>query len=71
MERKRAKGGGRMQCFMKKEDKSLYHTNVFEADNIYHNPPPNVISPICFAIFISLCLLLKPTARILGPPDSE
>ena len=24
---------------------------VFEADNIYKNPPPNVISPICFAIF--------------------
>ena len=22
-----------------------YHTNVFEADNIYKNPPPNVISP--------------------------
>ena len=28
----------------------VYHTNVFEADNIYKNPPPNVISPI-FAIF--------------------
>ena len=23
-----------------------YHTNVSEADNIYKNPPPNVISPI-------------------------
>ena len=23
----------------------LYHTNVFEADNIYKKPPPNVISP--------------------------
>ena len=23
----------------------VYHTNVFEADNIYKNPPPNVISP--------------------------
>ena len=21
------------------------HTNIFEADNIYKNPPPNVISP--------------------------
>ena len=31
-------------------------TNVglFEADNIYKNPPPYVISPIFFAIFISL-----------------
>ena len=28
--------------------------NVFEADNIYKNPPPNVISPIFFAIFILL-----------------
>ena len=24
----------------------VYHTNVSEADNIYKNPPPNVISPI-------------------------
>ena len=32
----------------------VYHTNVSEADNIYKNPPPNVISPIPFAIFISL-----------------
>ena len=32
----------------------VYHTNVSEADNIYKNPPPNVISPIFFAIFISL-----------------
>ena len=23
----------------------VYYTNVFEADNIYKNPPPNVISP--------------------------
>ena len=23
----------------------VYHTNVFEADNIYKNPPPNAISP--------------------------
>ena len=26
----------------------VYHTNVFQADNIYKNPPPNVISPIFF-----------------------
>ena len=34
----------------------VYHTNVSdsEADNIFKNPPPNVISPIFFAIFISL-----------------
>ena len=32
----------------------VYHTNVCEADNIYKNPLPNVISPIFFAIFISL-----------------
>ena len=31
----------------------MYHTNVFEADNIYKKPPPNEISPIFFAIFIS------------------
>ena len=24
----------------------VYHTNVFEADNVYKNPPLNVISPI-------------------------
>ena len=28
----------------------VYHTNVFEADKIDKNPPPNVISPICLAI---------------------
>ena len=28
--------------------------NAFEADNIYKNPPPKVISPIFFSIFISL-----------------
>ena len=28
----------------------VYHTNVFEADNTYITPPPNVISPYCFAI---------------------
>ena len=32
----------------------VYHSNVFEADNAYKNPPLNVISPIFFAIFISL-----------------
>ena len=33
----------------------VYHTKVSEADNIYKNSPPNVISSIyCFAIFISL-----------------
>ena len=26
----------------------VYHTNGFEADNIYKNPLPNVISPIFF-----------------------
>ena len=31
-----------------------YHTNVLEADNIYKNPPLNVISPIFSAIFISI-----------------
>ena len=31
----------------------VYHTNVSLAD-IYKDPPPNVISPIFFAIFISL-----------------
>ena len=30
----------------------VYHTNVFEADNIYKNPRPNVISPIYFLLFI-------------------
>ena len=29
----------------------VYHTNVFEADNIYKNPPPNVISSILFCYF--------------------
>ena len=28
-----------------------YHTNVSEADNIYKNPPTNVISPIFFSYF--------------------
>ena len=32
----------------------IYHTNVFEADNVYKNPPLNVISPIFSAIFILL-----------------
>ena len=30
----------------------VYHTNVFEADTIYRNPPPNVISPIYFLLFL-------------------
>ena len=30
---------------------NVYHTNVFEADNVYKKPPLNVISPI----FFSLC----------------
>ena len=36
----------------------VYHTNVSEADNIYKNPPPNVISPI-FLLFLfrSGCML--------------
>ena len=29
----------------------VYHTNVFEADNIYKKPPPNVISPKQNSIF--------------------
>ena len=33
----------------------VYQSNVFEADNIYKNPPPNVISPIfCLLFLISL-----------------
>ena len=28
------------------------HANVFEADNIYKNPPPNVISPIFPALVL-------------------
>ena len=31
----------------------VYHTNVFEADSIYKNPPPNVISHL----FCYLCSL--------------
>ena len=33
---------------------STFHLHLSEADNIYKNPPPNVISSIFFAIFISL-----------------
>ena len=29
----------------------VYHTNVFDADNVYKNPPLNVISPI-FLLFL-------------------
>ena len=32
----------------------IYDTNIFEADNNYKNPPPNVISPKFFAIFVLL-----------------
>ena len=32
----------------------VYYNNVFEADNIYKNPPTNVISPIFFDTFILL-----------------
>ena len=33
----------------------VYHTNVFEAENIYKNPPPNIISFLyLFAIFMTL-----------------
>ena len=37
----------------------IYHNNVFEADNIYKNPPPNLISPIFFCYFY-LALGLHP-----------
>ena len=43
----------------------VYHTNVFEADNIYKNPPPNVISQFfCYFYFALglhpwLCWLLE------------
>ena len=30
------------------------HTNVFETDNIYKNPPPNIISPIFFSLWGSI-----------------
>ena len=89
-----------MQCFMKKEDKSLIdekmlnyrqkvlpseltntieqllytyvhrneahftyiyvrHTNVFEANNIYKNLPPDIISPI-FCCYFYFVLGLRP-----------
>ena len=32
----------------------VYHTNVFEADNIFKNPPPNVISRIFLLFFPAL-----------------
>ena len=38
----------------------VYHTHVFEADNMYKNPPPSVISPILFAIFIFALGLHRP-----------
>ena len=30
----------------------VYHTNVSEADNIYKNPPPNVIFHLYFLLFL-------------------
>ena len=36
-----------------------YHANVFEADNIYENPPQNVISPIFFCYY-DFALALHP-----------
>ena len=46
----------------------VYHMNVSEADNIYKNPPPNVISPIFFAIYISLWGSTHDSARALTDP---
>ena len=34
----------------------VYHTNVFEVDNIYKNPPPNVISPTIFFCYYYFAL---------------
>ena len=34
---------------------SLHHSNVFEADNIYKNPPQMSFLLYFFALFISLC----------------
>ena len=44
----------------------VYHTNVFEDDNIYKYPPPNVISPKQNSIFFALGTLL--TAGALTYP---
>ena len=44
----------------------VYHTNVFEADNIYKNPPPNVIFPKQNSIFFRSGTLL--TAGALTDP---
>ena len=43
----------------------IYHTNVFEADNIHKNPPPNVLSPIFFYYFYFAPMTLL-TARALA-----
>ena len=48
----------------------VYHTNVSEADNIYKNPPPNVISPIFFAILFrsgALSMTLLTAGAITDP----
>ena len=42
------------------------HTDVFEVDHIYKNPPPNVISPIVLAIFISLWGFTHDSAETAG-----
>ena len=33
----------------------VYHTNVLEADNIYKNPPPNVILTTNLAAVVCVC----------------
>ena len=40
--------------YVHRNESHVYHTNVFDADNIYKKNSPNVISPICFDIFISV-----------------
>ena len=48
-----------------------YHTNVFEADNIYKNSPPNVISPMFCLLFLfryGAPPITLPTAGALTDP---
>ena len=45
----------------------VYHTNVFEADSIYKNPPPNVISHRFFRSGAQPMTLL--TAGVLTDPQ--
>ena len=45
-----------------------YHTNVFEADNVYKNPPSNVVSPI-FLFRSSAPPTTLPTAGALRDPQ--